>query len=99
MREGLAVVHNQVAGVAEGERLQQSGDDEEERGDARPQIREEENIDQREAEDEAAQQELREDRARDDGADESAVAGEGQRARIMEYNRVRALTRGSAYGR
>lgn len=46
MSQGITVVHNEVARVAEGERLQQNGDDKHERGNAGPQIRKEEYIDQ-----------------------------------------------------
>lgn len=46
MRQSFAVIHNEIARVAEGECLQQNRDDEHERGNARPQIREEEHVDQ-----------------------------------------------------
>lgn len=55
MSQGITVIHNQVAGIAEGECLQQYGDDKHERGNASPQIRKEEHIDQGEAEHDANQ--------------------------------------------
>lgn len=64
----VGVVDEQVAGVAEGECLQQDGNDEQERGYALPEVRKEENVDQSEAQNGANQQELDEDGAGNDGS-------------------------------
>lgn len=55
MSQGIAVIHDQVAGIAEGEGLQQYGDDKHKGGKASPEIRKEEYIDQGEAQHDANQ--------------------------------------------
>jgi len=61
MGQGLAVLHDEVACVAEGEGLQQNGYNKHKWCDARPDVWEEKHVDQREAQNQADQQKLCED--------------------------------------
>lgn len=71
----LGVVQEEVAGVAKGKCLQQDGDDEQEGGHALPEVREEEHIDEGQAQHRANQQELHEDGAGYHGTDHVAASG------------------------